>query len=102
MTSIYPPALHQFAIVARPVDSPSAQSGREHILDHSELTDLVAEAFAEAHRVHGARDDTLWGDAAEAAALILQHVAAVCGVESGQSDSETDSSASHGVSRDHA
>jgi hypothetical protein len=93
MTSMYTPALHQFAIVARPVNpaSPNTQPGREHILDHTELTDLVAEAFAEAHRVHGTRDNTLWDDAAEAASLILQHVAAVCGVAPEHTDSETDS-----------
>jgi hypothetical protein len=113
MTSMYTPAghttvFHRFAIVARPVElngvvtSREVPPGREHVLDHSELTDLVVEALAEAKRLHGARDDTLWGDAAEAAALILRHVAEVCGVEPERSDSESKFLGGGGVSSDHA
>lgn len=98
-------ALQEFAIVARvagPAGSGHVQPGREHVLDHSELTDLVHEAIAESQRVHGVHGHTLWGDAAEAAALILQHVAALCGADPGQTDTETESSGSGGVSADHA
>jgi hypothetical protein len=97
---------HQLVIVARPVDPSSitddaALAGREHVLDHSELTDVVAEALAEAQRVHWVHGHTLWGDAAEAASLILQHVAAVCGAEPGHADSESKTLAVGGVSADH-
>jgi hypothetical protein len=100
-------AFPAFALVAHvvvPHDAAANGTGvpvREHVLDYAELTDLVAEAIAESQRVHGAHGHTLWRDAEEAASLILQHVAAVCGVILDQSDSETDS-ANHGVSRDHA
>lgn len=111
MTSMYTPAdpntaFPRLALVARLVDPANNAGGgrtvqpvREHILDHSELTDLVAEAIAESQRVHAAHGHTVWGDAAEAATLILRHVAELTGVQPGGPDSESGSVT--GVSVDH-
>lgn len=66
-----------------------ATSSGEHFLDQTALADLVHEALVESRRNRGAGTDTSWGDAAEAASLILQHVADVTG-SSNEVDSESE------------
>lgn len=95
-------AARNAVLVARLVDPHDLnqiadRGGREHTLDQTALADLVHEALVESLRNRGAHEGTLWGDAAMAAELILQHVADVTSREE-QSDSESDCSSRDGVS----
>jgi hypothetical protein len=77
------PAFSEVAIVTRlagPADivaNDAGQPGQEHILDLWELADLVHEAMTESQRNRRTDGRTLWWDAAEAASLIVQHIAEV-------------------------
>ena len=87
MTSMYaltdPAAFSEVAIVtrlARPADitaSKSDQPARDHVLDLWDLADLVHEAMIESQRRRHADGHTQWADAAEAASLIVHHIAEV-------------------------
>lgn len=68
-------------LVAHVVDQDDIRGGehpvREYIrVDQTELADLVREALVETRRVRGPHTAD-WGDAAEAASLIIQHVSEV-------------------------
>jgi hypothetical protein len=88
VTSAYNPAgpaaeFRVVAIVTRlagPADivaNDAGQPRQEHIMDLWDLADLVHEAMTESQRNRRAEGRTLWWDAAEAASLIVHHIAEV-------------------------